>query len=170
MRAFENYLTIHWLFIVAELLLLTYQAFRFMGRDEERRNWLALAFLLLLIGYNFTLGWRHNLPVNVAFNLVGIMIVVVTMLINFFRPRRKEATVVDLYERGPDEVFVANCRKYGLSLREMQIAELVRKGYKNKRMADELFISEKTVDTHLRNIYEKVGVRTKVELNNELNR
>jgi len=49
-----------------------------------------------------------------------------------------------------------------LTAREREIVELVAQGRANRQIADELFISEKTVSRHLANIYVKldVGSRT----------
>ena len=51
-----------------------------------------------------------------------------------------------------------------LSLRENQIARLVALGYSNKRISDELKISEQTVKNHLQSIFRTVGVTNRVEL------
>jgi len=48
-----------------------------------------------------------------------------------------------------------------LSSREQQVLELVKCGYKNKDIAQELGIREGTVKIHLRNIFEKTGVRSR---------
>ncbi len=45
-----------------------------------------------------------------------------------------------------------------LTARERQIVELVAQGKANRQIADELFISEKTVSRHLANVYVKLGV------------
>jgi DNA-binding NarL/FixJ family response regulator len=50
-----------------------------------------------------------------------------------------------------------------LSHREMEILELVSKSYTNVDIGHKLFISEKTVKTHIKNIFEKLGVRNRVE-------
>ena len=42
--------------------------------------------------------------------------------------------------------------------------KLVAEGYVNKRIADVLTISEKTVERHRANILEKLGMRDRVEL------
>ena len=52
---------------------------------------------------------------------------------------------------------------YGLSLRELQVISLVASGKTNKLVADELFISERTVDRHVSNIFNKLGVSSRVE-------
>lgn len=49
-----------------------------------------------------------------------------------------------------------------LTARELEIIQLVIAGYTNKAIAAEIFISEKTVEFHLDNIYTKIGVRTRL--------
>ena len=49
-----------------------------------------------------------------------------------------------------------------LTPREVEILRLVLAGYTNKAIASEIYISEKTVEFHLDNIYTKIGVRTRL--------
>jgi DNA-binding NarL/FixJ family response regulator len=49
-----------------------------------------------------------------------------------------------------------------LTARELEILQLILLGYTNKAIAAEIFISEKTVEFHLDNIYRKIGVRTRL--------
>ena len=49
-----------------------------------------------------------------------------------------------------------------LTSRELEILQLVLAGFTNKAIAAEIFISEKTVEFHLDNIYTKIGVRTRL--------
>ena len=49
-----------------------------------------------------------------------------------------------------------------LTARELEILQLVVAGYTNKAIAAEMFISEKTVEFHLDNLYRKIGVRTRL--------
>jgi len=51
-----------------------------------------------------------------------------------------------------------------LSAREREIVALVAQGYKNKEMAEKMFISEQTVKNHLHNIFDKLGVSDRLEL------
>ena len=51
-----------------------------------------------------------------------------------------------------------------LSHREREIVSLVAQGYKNKEMAEKMFISEQTVKNHLHNIFDKLGVSDRLEL------
>ncbi len=50
-----------------------------------------------------------------------------------------------------------------LSEREMEILSYLAKGYQDKEIADHFFLSIKTVRTHLRNIYQKLHVRSRTE-------
>ncbi|MBN2397637.1 MAG: response regulator transcription factor [Deltaproteobacteria bacterium] len=50
-----------------------------------------------------------------------------------------------------------------LTKREMELLELVSMSLKNDEIAERLFISTKTVKTHIRNIFEKLGSRNRVD-------
>lgn len=50
-----------------------------------------------------------------------------------------------------------------LSKREQEMLEQLSHGFRYKEIADNLFISTETVRTHIRNIYEKLQVNSRVE-------
>ena len=51
-----------------------------------------------------------------------------------------------------------------LSPREREVADQVASGKTNRNVAETLFLSEKTVETHLARIYDKLGVRSRTAL------
>ena len=51
-----------------------------------------------------------------------------------------------------------------LTRQERQVAAIVGTGRTNREAADELFLSPRTIDFHLRNIYKKLQVRSRTEL------
>ena len=57
-----------------------------------------------------------------------------------------------------------------LSARELEIARLVLDRKTNAAIAAELFLSLKTVESHMRNIFRKLGVSSRVEVARELER
>jgi len=55
-------------------------------------------------------------------------------------------------------------RGTGLSPREIEVVRMVSRGMRNRQIAQELFISEATVKVHLHNVYEKLSLKSRVEL------
>lgn len=51
-----------------------------------------------------------------------------------------------------------------LSAREAEVAQSVAQGRSNKEVADQLFISERTVKAHLGAAFEKLGIRDRLQL------
>jgi two-component system, NarL family, nitrate/nitrite response regulator NarL len=58
----------------------------------------------------------------------------------------------------------AKQRKFGLTPRELEIVSAVVAGFANKEIAEYFKISEDTVKHHLSNIFDKLGVSTRLEL------
>lgn len=50
-----------------------------------------------------------------------------------------------------------------LSPKEGQILRLLAEGHSNKELARKLFVTENTVETHLRRIYGKLGIRSRTQ-------
>jgi DNA-binding CsgD family transcriptional regulator len=51
-----------------------------------------------------------------------------------------------------------------LTARELEVARLVVGRKTNPQIAAELFLSQKTVESHLRNIFRKIDVSSRVDL------
>ncbi|WP_433064912.1 helix-turn-helix transcriptional regulator [Dactylosporangium sp. CS-033363] len=51
-----------------------------------------------------------------------------------------------------------------LTSQELQIARLAAKGFTNKEIADQLFLSHRTVSSHLYRIFPKLGINSRAEL------
>jgi predicted ATPase/DNA-binding CsgD family transcriptional regulator/Tfp pilus assembly protein PilF len=51
----------------------------------------------------------------------------------------------------------------GLSAREVEVLKLLAQGMTNARIAEELFLSPRTVNAHLRAVYHKIGTSTRAE-------
>jgi DNA-binding CsgD family transcriptional regulator len=57
-----------------------------------------------------------------------------------------------------------------LTKREVEVLTLVIEGKSSKEVADQLFVSKRTVDFHLANIYEKLNVTNRVQAFREATR
>jgi DNA-binding CsgD family transcriptional regulator/tetratricopeptide (TPR) repeat protein len=75
-------------------------------------------------------------------------------------PPRRAARAVETEVEGPALPEAPSLA--ALSPREREIAMLVHRQRTNREIAEELFLSEKTVQTHLRNIFAKLGVSSRV--------
>jgi DNA-binding NarL/FixJ family response regulator len=80
-------------------------------------------------------------------------------------PRRREEAERELRRLGRTVYRRSGQSGFGaLTERELQIARLVVDRHTNAGIAAELFLSRKTVETHLRNIFAKLNVSSRVEL------
>jgi predicted ATPase/DNA-binding CsgD family transcriptional regulator len=78
---------------------------------------------------------------------------------------RDEVVAYAVDARRPAAPMVAPAVLEGpLSRREMEVAELVADGATNAQVAARLFISERTVESHLASIFNKLGVDTRLQV------
>ena len=73
-------------------------------------------------------------------------------------------SVPNLLEYLQSEIKEANRKKFGLTARELEIVSTVVAGLSNKEIAQHFKLSEDTVKHHLSNIFDKLGVSTRLEL------
>lgn len=59
---------------------------------------------------------------------------------------------------------------YSLTTRENEILDLLAQGFRNKELAEKLFVSVNTIRTHVYNIYEKLHVNSRIEALNKTGR
>jgi two-component system, NarL family, response regulator NreC len=55
-------------------------------------------------------------------------------------------------------------RDHGLSEREVEVLRLIALGHTNNEIAEQLFLSVRTVETHRAHIQQKLGLSTRAEL------
>ena len=51
-----------------------------------------------------------------------------------------------------------------LTKRELEVAELITDRLTNPQIADKLFLSKKTIESHVRNLFVKLGASSRVEV------
>ena len=78
----------------------------------------------------------------------------------FLYPGAMTPLIADFLRRARQDLPV---REDPLTLREQEVVKLVAEGYTNRRIAETLVISEKTVERHRANILEKLDMRDRVE-------
>jgi DNA-binding CsgD family transcriptional regulator len=77
----------------------------------------------------------------------------------------REAHLMLLIERASRQDVVRSAlARYPLTPREAEVAALVLRGHSNRRIADNLVLTEYTVEDHLKRIFAKIGVRSRSAL------
>jgi DNA-binding CsgD family transcriptional regulator len=62
------------------------------------------------------------------------------------------------------DAVAQNLERFSLSPRESDVVMLVLYGHSNRRIADQLFLTEYTVEDHLKRIFSKLGVKSRTAL------
>jgi DNA-binding NarL/FixJ family response regulator len=78
--------------------------------------------------------------------------------------RRRSQAARELRRLGHRVLRPAAATPDGLTAREREIADLIAAGRTNREVAGQLVLSTRTIEAHVRNIYAKLGVRSRVEL------
>jgi DNA-binding CsgD family transcriptional regulator len=104
--------------------------------------------------------------VEVLFTNLGFLIITGMFIFKSVMRARKEIALLaelDLVAIDPERITKI-CKTYGLTSRETEIALLVCERLKYKEIAEKLFISERTVNKHIENIFIKADATTRAEL------
>ena len=64
----------------------------------------------------------------------------------------------------PHEEVLANHERTGLSKRELEVLELIAKGYRTADIAEKLFVSIHTINSHRKNILKKLNLKSPAQL------
>jgi DNA-binding CsgD family transcriptional regulator len=122
------------------------------------------AFLLFLV-----LALARGLPGNQA-AIAGLCAAEAAAVFLTFQAVR--GTVESLVRREREfpqfDLSPSKLRDYSISFREREVAQLLVTGLRYGEIGQRLFISIKTVKTHVHRLYEKTGTRNRMELANVL--
>ena len=91
---------------------------------------------------------RQNNNINYLL-LIGLILIIISFLLLIFKYYSNHNIINE---------------KDALTPRENEILDLIQKGYSNKDIAKELFISVSTVKTHINNIFKKKKVAKRKDL------
>ena len=116
----------------------------------RKEKWIFLSLALLNLILSFIL---NSAPF--------IFIISISILIYHIFYRFYFSSPISKTEKTLSEDFI---KDFSITKREQEIIIALLDGKSNKELAETLFVSEKTIETHLANIYRKVGVKNRLEL------
>lgn len=110
----------------------------------------------------FSVGVMGILPPDFSPNTLGKAIEAVRRGEHWISRKMAGKVFSEIFgQERPREAPVA--QKHLLTKREQEILTLVSRGYQNKEIGESLFISEKTVKTHLTNIFGKLKIKNRLQ-------
>ena len=83
------------------------------------------------------------------------------------QPRQNPLCLISLGREGARD-WSLRFKEKGISKRELEVINLVARGMTNTEVGRELYISENTVENHLKSIYRKLGVKNRASLINQM--
>ena len=116
----------------------------------RKEKWIILFLAILNLILSFVL---HSAP---FIFIISISLLVYHVFYHFYF-----LSPISKTEKTLKEEFI---KDFGITKREQEIIVALLHGKSNKELAETLFVSEKTIETHLANIYRKVGVKNRLEL------
>lgn len=134
-----------------------------------------LALIQSAVNYKLYLGnfdvsaWEFRIfdPMGPIFIIINISATIFILKARIISPKMFFMETGKLLESGLDEpcaLIKAVAQEYDLTRRESELIALVYEGYSNSEIARELNISTNTVKTHLKNIFSKLCVSSRIEM------
>lgn len=121
----------------------------------------ALVLALKLVEYRF-LVVEHSLEIYGA--LVALIFASLGIWLGLRMTGRKTETVtVIVHEPARFEVDEARREQLGITAREHEILTHIAAGLSTREIAEKLFVSENTVKTHSRRLFEKLNARRRTQ-------
>ena len=122
-----------------------------------------VVLLLKLIEFRF-LVVTHSVEIYGA--LIALLFAALGIWLGLRLTRKKEVVVVKEVTVPIAETFTLNetrLRELGITRRELEILELIAKGFSNREIAEQLFVSENTVKTHSSRLFDKLDVKRRTQ-------
>ena len=116
----------------------------------RKEKWIILILAVLNLALSFIL---QNTPF--------VFIISVSILIYHIFYRFYFASPMAKTGKSLDDAFI---KDFSITKREQEIILALLDGKSNKELASTFFVSEKTIEAHLANIYKKLGVKNRLEL------
>lgn len=123
-------------------------------------------FLLInIVFYLIMLFYLNLYPFSVSPDIPGIIFLVPLYILSWAGTLIFASARSLLYSRRASTILPGSfIDRYQISPREQEVLQLLIQGRSNKEIGETLFISVRTVETHLHHMFSKCGVKTRLEL------
>jgi len=109
---------------------------------------------------------------DLVLTTVALVAVYLLMMVALFlfkdRGFKGEETGVVIADENPEQHLFTRCdalaKQYQFTPRETEIFKLLAQGYTMPVISEKLYVSENTIKSHVKSIYSKLGIHTRVEL------
>lgn len=113
---------------------------------------------------SISLGWSEDSTMEIAGLVCICLLCVLQILLNDQQACIRTVTTEPIHESELEKNCVEIAREYKLSQREYDVILLIGKGHTPKSAANVLYISPSTAQTHIKHIYQKLGIHSRTEL------
>ena len=115
-----------------------------------------LVFLLKQLEYRYFI---HDFSIEFYIGFIALLFTVLGIWVGYRLTHRKIVVPATV----PFELNEGQLEKMGISKRELEVLELMAKGFSNQEIADKLFISLNTIKTHSSNLFLKLDVSRRTQ-------
>jgi DNA-binding CsgD family transcriptional regulator len=156
------------IFILSVTLLAIIQIFFNVKKLESPQKQKAVAiFGVLYLLIYIIIFICFFLPYTANTILISLLILSLNIVPILFLKRYLQRSYWDILAEPERRKMIDGLyAKHNISRREKEVIHLILQGKSNKEIADALFISLPTVKQHIYNIYQKIGVKSRMQLNN----
>ena len=125
----------------------------------------ALLFLLKWLELRFII-FNHSFEIYIGFIAAIFTALGIWLAVKLSKPKIETVVVEKEIYVQRNENFVLDTSlvaQLELSKRELEILNLLARGYSNQEIATKLFVSVSTVKTHIQNLFEKLDVKRRIQ-------
>ena len=115
---------------------------------------LIVALLLLFQLSKYSLVY-NNIRAELIITIIALIFLLIGLYIN---KRRNQESTPNATSIDKEKIDVLE-----ISKREYEVLELISKGHSNKEIADQLFLSESTIKTHVSNLLVKLNAKRRTQ-------
>lgn len=128
-----------------------------MLKTVFRFGLIIIALLILFQLSNASL-FIPNIPADVVIGITALILIGLGIYLggNMKKDKVVEVTV-------PLEIDSGKISTLGISARELEVLQLISRGLSNQEIAEQLFVSESTIKTHVSSLFVKLDVKRRTQ-------